>query len=396
MDFLDAYKQYCESKSLEVHPSIEEAVDDSASTQQSVCSLQLRGGSLTDEQVEAITYGIERSALPEFHLTLHYGMVSDAAVPALCNVLESNVGITRLDLSWNSISSAGVQQLCKALLVNSTLLKLDLTGNPLDDKAGIALGSLLQSNQTLQQLLVARSALGTNSVKSLAWALRQNHGLQLLDVGDTRSDGSVRDMISALRDNQGLLSVNYSKCSWMDDEGAAMLAAAAWENPRLLQVDLTACKIAGPGVAAMAPFIASDPPLQVLKLTRCRVCDEGAVALAAALGSNTQLQELWLDHAEIGQDGLLALLAALPMHPRLHLVKLWGNEWPEGSAAADALTALVHDASTGVESVEGEKTGASGGAGAGVMPGRVDRLLLDVIVYEGDGLCRVALAEDME
>ena len=145
----------------------------------------------------------------------------------------------------------------------------------------------------------------------------------------------------------------------------------------------------------MAPFVASDPPLQVLKLTRCRVCDEGAIALAAALGSNSQLQELWLDHAEIGQDGLMALLAAVPMHPRLHVVKLWGNDWPEGSPAADALAALVQDASTGVEGVEGEKTGASGGAGAAVMPGRMDRLLLDVIVYQGDGLCRVAKADDL-
>ncbi len=395
MDFLDAYKQYCASKSIDVHSSVEEAVDASASTQQSVCSLQLRGAGLTDEQVEAVTHSIERSALPEFRLTMHYGMVTDAAVPALCNVLESNVGITHLDLSWNSITSAGVEQLCRALAVNSTLLHLSLTGNPLDDKAGVALGSLLERNQTLQQLRLARCSLGTNSVKSLAWALRQNHGLQLLDVNDTRSDGSVRDMITALRDNQGLLSINYSKCTWMDDEGAAMLAAAVWEKPRLQSVDLSACKIAGPGVAAMAPFIASDPPLQVLKLSRCRVCDEGAIALAAALGSNTHLQELWLEHAEIGQDGLLALLAALPMHPRLHVVKLWGNDWPEGSPAADALAALVQDASGGVEGVEGEKTGATGGAGDGIMPGRMDRLLLDVIVYEGDGLSRVALADDL-
>jgi hypothetical protein len=135
--------------------------------------------------------------------------------------------------------------------------------------------------------------------------------------------------------------------------------------------------------------------LEVLKLTRCRVCDEGAIALAAALSSNSTLQELWLDHAEIGQDGLLALLAAVPMHPTLHVVKLWGNDWVEGSPAADALGALVCDISGGLEGVEGDKTGATGGAGEGVPPGRLDRLLLDVIVYQGDGESRVALADTL-
>ena len=398
MDFLGAYTQYCDEHELKALPGVKEAVDISVATQSSTCSVQVRGGAVNDAQVEALVFGLARSALPNFELRLRYGVITNAAISALCSVLEDNVGVSHLDLSWNDITGEGVAQLAKALASNTKLVGLVLDGNAVGDEGGRALGALLQASATLRHLSLARTGLGTDSVKHLGNALRTNRSLVSLNVEDSRSEGCVRDLITTLRDNRGLTAVSFAKCPWMDDEGAELLADAVWENPRLAQLDLTACKVSGPGVCSLAPWLASDPPLEVLKLTRCRVCDEGAVALAAALASNSALRELWLDHAEIGQTGLVALLGAVAAHPALSLVKLWGNDWQAGTASAEALRQVIEGCGGGVEGVDGTKTGHTGGASEGAAAAEaagvsVTPLRMDVIVYEIDGAACVAAGQ---
>lgn len=76
----------------------------------------------------------------------------DEGVRSICNYIQKNQGVVKVDLLENSITHLGCQFLTRVLMPNSQLLKIKLDHNNFGDLGLKNLASALAVNNTLEKL----------------------------------------------------------------------------------------------------------------------------------------------------------------------------------------------------------------------------------------------------
>lgn len=128
--------------------------------------------------------------------------------------LESQQTPKEYSTSGLDLGSARTRILASQVAYNKTLTNLHLSRAQIKDEDGKDIAKILFNNTTLRKLELEGNNLGPHTAKVLASALRINKTLQYLDlesnqlVGDGEDTPSMIELISALEENDTLISLN--------------------------------------------------------------------------------------------------------------------------------------------------------------------------------------------
>ena len=90
----------------------------------------------------------------------------------------------------------GLEALAEALKVNSGLRLLNLRSNPVG--TGLSLGDALKSNHVLEVLDLGQTTIGDEGALSLAEGLKSNGGLHTLDLQGLRISEEVAEAVATV------------------------------------------------------------------------------------------------------------------------------------------------------------------------------------------------------
>lgn len=128
--------------------------------------------------------------------------------------LEKDETPKEFSASGIDLGPARTRILAGQVAYNNTLSNLHLSRAGIKDDSGADVARILYNNTTLRKLELEGNNLGPRSAKEFAKALRVNKTLQFLDlesnqlVGDGEDTPGILDLISALEENDTLISLN--------------------------------------------------------------------------------------------------------------------------------------------------------------------------------------------
>lgn len=238
------------------------------------------------------------------------------------------------------------------------LRELSLDGNPIGDEGALLLAAALPHMRSLQCLGLEGCRLGSKGFVAVAAALQGGACPELLELrmgdallggagGSGREQDAIYRLSRAVRDGLPLLEVlSLRRLTTATAYTAATLAEHLEEHRSFSVLDLTGCRLAGEGAAALARLSVVNERLEEVGLRATGAGDEGAMAWAAAIRAGSRTAVLDLRQCRIGEEGLTELLGAVreaadagsAIPARL---LLWGNGWLQAPGARSALLDLV-------------------------------------------------------
>ncbi|CAM9358212.1 unnamed protein product, partial [Discosporangium mesarthrocarpum] len=127
---------------------------------------------------------------------------------AIAEMLESNITLTRLDLSWNSVRMNSAITLGKALAYNTQLLELNLSNNSLACRGVQAIAHSLRFNNSIETLDLSFNNMTPRAAMVMANALLDNKSLTRLNMNHNNIGKSgARAMFMALRRRTSIVGV---------------------------------------------------------------------------------------------------------------------------------------------------------------------------------------------
>ncbi|KAJ1073511.1 hypothetical protein K5549_019830, partial [Capra hircus] len=249
--------------------------------------LSLADNDLSHAELERLREppGTAASALKELS-RLEKGNLSAAACEALASLLTSTPRLTRLCLGLNPLGNDGARLLC---------------------------GSLTWPACVLQRLELWWCQLGAPSCRHLSDALRRSRSLTHLNLRKNNlGDGGVKLLCAALgRAYCALQSLNLSHCS-LTVAGCCELAYALKRNGHLKILDVGNNAVQDEGVRELCSVLKSPScVLQTLGLEKCSLTAVCCRPLSCVLGSSKSLENLNLLGNDLGPDGTLWLCFSL-------------------------------------------------------------------------------------
>lgn len=130
--------------------------------------------------------------------------------------LEKDETPKEFSTSGLELGSARTRILASQVAYNNTLTNLHLSRAAIKDEDGKDVAKILYNNTVLRKLELEGNNLGPHTAKVFASALRINKTLQYLDlesnqlVGDGDDFQSMMELISALEENDTLISLNIA------------------------------------------------------------------------------------------------------------------------------------------------------------------------------------------
>ena len=172
----------------------------------------------TTEQTSLIRSDIERVRLNDPTLTEFAAVLDWDDLMELCNALRGNTNLSKLDLSYSMIREDHAIIIAEVLRTNTTLHTLSLRGGIKSIAAAKAIAEAIGVNKGLCSLDLAANSIGRRPqfIEALAQALRVNTTLRTLTL---------------IHNN-------------IDDDAAATLADALWDNKTLTLLHIGANPIA--------------------------------------------------------------------------------------------------------------------------------------------------------
>lgn len=159
-------------------------------------------------------------------------------------------------------------------------------------------------------------------------ALTTNSTISELDFGGTALTPQALEALAPLLTDPALTAVDISGAH-AGDQGIEILAEALKHNHNLQALGLGDNDIGNAGAAALAAMLAHNDTLTELYLGHNQICNGGAVEVAAALAErNTTLLGVDLSGNEVGADGAAALVSALNRNHKVKTLDLAGNVIP--------------------------------------------------------------------
>ncbi|XP_040109709.1 NACHT, LRR and PYD domains-containing protein 13 [Oryx dammah] len=234
----------------------------------------------------AVSLGVFRmlghSACSLKYLWLEKGNLSAAACEHLASLLTSSPRLTRLCLGLNPLGDEGVRLLCS---------------------------SLTWPECVLQRLELWCCRLGVPSCWHLSFALCRSRSLTRLNLRrNALGDGGAKLLCAALgRADCTLQSLNLSHCS-LTVAGCRELAYALKRNSHLKILDVGNNDVQDEGVRELCSVLKSPScVLQTLGLEKCSLTAACCRPLSSVLGSSKSLENLNLLGNDLGPDGVSRL-----------------------------------------------------------------------------------------
>lgn len=252
------------------------------------------------------------------------------------------------DRIWDRLSMDECEGITPDLLLEalqgSTVKSLHLTHNQLPYASMVSLGKILASNPCLREFRLTDFIL-PSCMMSVAEGLLENHTLCTLDLtGSIWSDkqSTASALAVGLRGNQGLRTLNISRCDLHDSQLEVLIMALS-SHSSLLWLDLANNSFGPKSISALTSLLIQDggdddasnamssTRLAGLTMTSCGVTDDDAVRLATALRHNTTLEHIHLSENCITDRGIELFAAELRNLKTLKTLDLFQNEFNAGA-----------------------------------------------------------------
>eukprot|EP00041_Stephanoeca_diplocostata_P039392 m.1620390 g.1620390 ORF g.1620390 m.1620390 type:complete len:789 (+) comp25383_c0_seq37:330-2696(+) len=251
-------------------------------------------------------------------------------------VLANSAGMATAEL--NMTLQSAVSDATSAFLqkhnLSITESKWDLADRCLEDRQVSVLASALKYNHGLQTLHLGENQIGIEGAKALARALGRNLRLSVLSLdNNTIQDAGVAALVKAFGIGNSLTTLTLDN-NQIQSDGLKAVAAALTTNLRVTTLMLRANVVRHSGAAALADSLGRNLVLSTLVLCSCQVEDSGVSKLAKALETNTSLTTLNLDHNNVGDAGATALGHALVKNSSLAVLLLANNQLQAQGATA--------------------------------------------------------------
>ncbi|XP_077202691.1 ribonuclease P protein subunit p25-like protein isoform X2 [Paroedura picta] len=184
----------------------------------------LSGYTLGAAEIEQLIPGLQTSS----DIQLNRCELSTATCEALTQALETNRGLSSLDLGENPLCDSGVIHLCDRLISSSSpLQRLRLNSCKLTAAACEALSRVLASNRSLAELDLAENHLGDLGVRQLCEGLKHPQSrlqrLTLHSCGLTAA--ACEDVASVVETSETLMELGLGE-NRLGDEGVSQLSVA--------------------------------------------------------------------------------------------------------------------------------------------------------------------------
>ena len=158
------------------------------------------------------------------------------------NLLRESKTVTCLEFPRNNIGCVGAMAVAKGLAQNIALVDVNLCKNEIGSRGAKALANTLLHNNALRKLNLKRNCIGISGAKSLGPAVKASK-LKVLDVSfNPLQDEGGKHVVSALKCNNELETLNM-RYTRIGDETCRAFATALRTNRRVTCVDM-ACNAA--------------------------------------------------------------------------------------------------------------------------------------------------------
>jgi Ran GTPase-activating protein (RanGAP) involved in mRNA processing and transport len=223
-------------------------------------SIHLDENSIRDKGAIAIAQSLGK--IEQISLSLNF--IGDLGILEIAKALKVNNSIINIALAGlNRERKPKISVLLEALLENSTLSSADLGWNNIGLEGSKILALLLKNHQ-LKKLLIYFCGIGSEGTIEIARALKSNHALVLLDLGNNN----------------------------IGPQGAISIADALRGNSTLESLYLYDNQIGDKGAQEIADSLKINSTLQRIFLHRNGIGEFGAEMLAEALVENSSLLEM--------------------------------------------------------------------------------------------------------
>ncbi|XP_060092598.1 NACHT, LRR and PYD domains-containing protein 3-like [Heteronotia binoei] len=185
-------------------------------------SLRLSGYALGPAGLQQLLPGLKMSS----DIQLNGCGLSTAACETLASVVETNPGLTTLDLGGNPLHDLGMVCLCRRLISSRHQLQsLRLNSCNLTAAACESLSQFLASNQCLRELDLEENHLGDRGVQQLCEGLKHPQSrLQKLTLHSCGLTAAVcKDLASVLETSETLMELGLGE-NQLGDEGIRQLS----------------------------------------------------------------------------------------------------------------------------------------------------------------------------
>lgn len=248
----------------------------------------------------------------------------DVRIQFLCNCLNENNSLQKLDLCNNGITDVGVTLIAETIEKNTTLQILNISQNGFSDDGVEHICSSLRNNKSLQELDMSENKISCRGANEIAQLIGINKSLKVLDISymDIHDDG-ITAISEGLKSNRSLEQLNVS-LNKITGTGAKEMAEAIKENKSLQKLNITSNKISDDGTAFISNCLKYNHCLRELYMSGNNITSEGAKHIANAIIYNKGLHTLHIHHHTV-DDTLsfnMTILAAVHYNDTLKQLKL--------------------------------------------------------------------------
>jgi len=214
------------------------------------------------------------------------GKLRNSVVKKIGEALQTNLTLTKLDLSNCEIDDDEIKNLSEGLKTANVLRELDLSGNEIGDKGLICIDQMLEVNISLSLLNLRSNNFGIKGFQTLTESLKSNHRLTSLDLGGNRIGDEGAKLISGtLRNNSALTTLNLQR-NEIDAEGVRIIAEELKTNNTLSTLVLRDNDIGDEGVEHLFDALEVNTVLNELDVECCHIRLEGARIISEAMERN--------------------------------------------------------------------------------------------------------------
>lgn len=241
----------------------------------------------------------------------------------------SSCHLRKLDLTNNHIGDRGIKQVCEALAYKPELTELVLEQTKFGREGAEALADLVRKNKSITALDVSQNSFSPDSMKKLVKAILSKNSadesskLLQLDISSCRIPGTVE-----------------AEQAWCHEVGRLIHKCGTLEEILLVKNE-----ISGAGVEEIANGLIkrenSNVSLRVLDLSDNRLGDEGVAKLAERLIANNTLVHLRLADVDMKIDGLKKLCEMIRQSDTLERLAI-GDNPVESEHLAEPLLEMLH------------------------------------------------------
>ncbi|XP_065662267.1 uncharacterized protein LOC100213531 isoform X3 [Hydra vulgaris] len=350
-EVISFYRNTCQKLRCKPLEKVIKQFQDVPDLSQRAGTLVLRGSRLDNKSCEALETIFKRVQYE--NLDIENCSLEEEGASALIEMIEFYRTTCKLNIACNpKIGVRGWQALCRMLRKTPCLTYLDARRTLLTDVTMACFGRCLKADPYLKVLHLEGVFLSGRSLLILTTAMKYNHILEELYIGDndlTSSDGPPLGAMLTYNTTLQLLDIRNNP---IKDIGLAHISNGLSDQADqpfgggLCSLIIWNTGLTHEGMSYLAEGLIKTRSIKALNLGQNRIGDLGMQKLKHGLIKNKSLKKVGFLNTKIGSEGAVALAEVLADSLTLTRIDLRGNELQVAGLMAFSMALKVNQSLT--------------------------------------------------